>query len=91
MSTDVKYLNFCMEQIDANIDRDIIYRIHQELKIYTPVGVSDIDADVLYMKAYQTCPPDMLGNPSYEVIRQCDMCFCKLLMQKLKGYDRNIL
>lgn len=83
MKCDVDYLWKCMDILENNKD-ETLQKIHNELKIFTPIGMDETECDIVWCKAWKTCSPEQLEHPDVSTIRKCDMLFCKLLMKKLQ-------
>ena len=82
MNPDIIFLYDCMDILENNSESDI-KKIHNKLKVYTPHGMDDTFCDIIYYKAWESCPDNEIYNPSSMTIRKCDMLFCRMLVAKL--------
>lgn len=88
MQDDVNFLNHCINVLDDESNNEEILReIHNKLKIFTPSNMPQIDADIIWDKAWKFCPPNIVDIPPASEIRKCDILFCKMLLQKIPFYD----
>ena len=84
MQSEIDYLGRIIDVMESNTNTNEIMRFHNELKIFTPVGVSETDCDVMWYKAWRSCPADLIGAPDIDTIRKCCIIFCKMLMKRIQ-------
>ena len=87
MQDDVNFLNECISILDDIMDDSSLKDVHNKLKVFTPAGMDETICDILYYKAWRSCPADLAHDPSAFEIRKCDMLFCKMLLKKISLYD----
>ena len=83
MQDDINYLDKCITILDEGKNVEEINKIHKDLKMYTPAGMDETDCDIVWAKAWRSCPPEQVENPDFNRIRQCDILFCKMLLKKI--------
>lgn len=84
MPFDIMFLNLCLTTMRADMDIHLMMHLHEQLKSYTPVGLNELECDIMWLKAWRTCPPNEIGYPSREIIRDCDIRFCESLLDTLR-------
>lgn len=86
MQDDIKYLDKCINIIEANESEEALRKVHNELKLFTPVGMDETQSDIIWAHAWKTCTYDRACNPTREDIRKCDMLFCKMILKNIQHW-----
>lgn len=88
MQDDVNFLNHCINILnDESNSEELLRETYKKLIIFTPSNMPQIDADIIWDRAWNSCPPNVVDRPPASEIRKCGILFCKMLLQKIPFYD----